>query len=93
LQTGVMETNTVARLRTASRRLGIAETECEGWTRAFLFIQLMRLRAQHAAMDAGREPDNRLDPYALNDMDRLTLREALRQARRLQRRLALDFQL
>lgn len=93
LQTGVTDTNTVARLRTASRRLGIADGECEGWTRAFLFIQLMRLRAQHAAQATGREPDNRLDPYALNDMDRLTLREALRQGRRLQRRLALDFQL
>ena len=36
---------------------------------------------------------NRIDPDALNSLDRRILREALRQARKLQNRIALDYQL
>jgi CBS domain-containing protein len=36
---------------------------------------------------------NRIDPEDLNDLDRHVLKEAFRQARRLQNRLALDYRL
>jgi CBS domain-containing protein len=93
LQCGVAETNTVARLRGAAASLGIPAPEVEAWTRAFLFIQLARLRHQQACRRAGRPMTNRIDPYELNELDRLTLKEAFRQARKLQSRLALDYQL
>jgi len=53
------------------------------------------LRAQRGEMEpergeAGERPAsaaNRIDPYALNDLDRRMLKEAFRQARTLQQRL------
>jgi CBS domain-containing protein len=36
---------------------------------------------------------NRLDPTTLNEVDRRILKESLRQLRKLQSRLALDYQL
>ena len=47
-----------------------------------------------AQQRAGRRPaDNRLDPNDLNELDRRILKEAFRQARKLQSRLKLDYQL
>ena len=50
---------------------------------------MLRLRRQ----SAGGPASNRIDPDALNEVDRRTLKECLRQARKLQSRLALDYQL
>jgi len=93
LQRGVPETNTLARLRGAAATLGIPAPEVEAWTRSFLFIQLARLRHQQACRREGRPMSNRINPYEMNELDRLTLKEAFRQARKLQSRLALDYQL
>ncbi|HWI14725.1 MAG TPA: putative nucleotidyltransferase substrate binding domain-containing protein, partial [Burkholderiales bacterium] len=93
LKCGMPETNTLARLRGAAASLGIPAPEVEAWTRAFLFIQLARLRHQQACRREGRPMTNRMNPYELNELDRLTLKEAFRQARKLQSRLALDYQL
>jgi len=41
----------------------------------------------------GEALDNFINPDALNDLDRRILREAFRQARKLQTRLRLDYQL
>ena len=58
--------------------------------------------AEHASKDASQEDiatanarkanPNRIDPDALNALDRRILKEALRQARKLQSRLEMDFQ-
>jgi Predicted signal-transduction protein containing cAMP-binding and CBS domains len=93
LQCAVPQTNTVARLRTAAVPLGIPPSEAEAWTRAFQFIQLTRLRHQQSRRDRGLPMNNRLNPYELNELDRFTLKEAFRQARKLQTRLALDYQI
>jgi CBS domain-containing protein len=69
---------------------------------AFHFIQLLRLRNQEDAAAADVEGSdaqaeesypNRINPDELNELDRRILKEALRQARKLQSRLELDFQL
>jgi CBS domain-containing protein len=60
---------------------------------AFLVIQRLRLRRQ-ASQDAQvAETANRIDPDELHELDRAILKESFRLARRLQRRLALDYQL
>jgi CBS domain-containing protein len=66
---------------------------------AFHFIQGLRLRIQAGAREAragargaGEDLANRIDPAALNDFEQSCLKEALRLARQLQRRLELDFQ-
>ena len=59
----------------------------------FHFIQLLRLRHQHAEQQHGRPGNNLIRPDELNEVDRLILKEAFRQARKLQQRLRLDYQL
>ena len=64
---------------------------------AYHFLQMLRLRTQRSGLDAaaaGEDADsrpsralNRLDPYALNEIDQRMLRESFRQARVLQTHL------
>jgi CBS domain-containing protein len=89
---GIDECNTERRLRAAAPSLKVPATELEAWISAFHRIQGYRLTRQAQCLAQGIEPDNRVDPRALNDFDRDVLRNALRQARALQRRLALDYQ-
>ena len=92
LASGVDITGTAARLRAAGPKLNIASSEIEAWISAFYFIQMLRLRGQHEENQAGIEMNNRIDPDKLNDLDRRILKEAFRQARKAQARLALDYQ-
>ncbi|HET7158213.1 MAG TPA: putative nucleotidyltransferase substrate binding domain-containing protein, partial [Burkholderiales bacterium] len=92
LATGVAHTSTVQRLREAGSRLNMRAQEVSAACDAFLFIQTLRLRTpiDVAAPGKGR---NRVAPDTLNEVDRRMLKESLRQARRLQSRLRLDYQL
>jgi CBS domain-containing protein len=90
LSHGLAQTNTVARLRAADPGGG-AETEAA--VDALMAIQRLRLRRQAAQAPIVEETANRVDPDSLNELDRYILREALRIARKLQQRLALDYQL
>jgi len=96
LASGVAGTNTVQRLRHASAKMNIPQTETEAWVGALHFIQLLRLRHQHETGSAEENPpskNNAIDPDKLNDLDRRILKEAFRQARKLQSRLALEYRL
>lgn len=86
-------TNTVQRLRDIAAPLNIGMTEVEGWIDAFYFLQMMRLLHQHDCTAQGREMDNQINPERLNDLDRRILKEAFRQARKMQSRLAMDYRL
>jgi CBS domain-containing protein len=94
LTAGTSHTGTAQRLREAAVRLNIGDEEVSAVVEAFFFIQMLRLRAQITPDQAhpGRA-HNRIDPYKLNEVDRLILKESFRQARKLQTRLALDYQL
>jgi CBS domain-containing protein len=100
LASGVAQTNTAARLRRGGARLKMPDAEIAAMVEAFHFIQLLRLRHQHQHQNDGMGGDasgatnpNRIDPDTLNELDRRILKEAFRQARKLQRRIALDYQL
>jgi CBS domain-containing protein len=95
---GLPETNTAQRLRLAGRRLAWEPRDVDAAVEAFEFLQMLRLRVQRGGVGPGRgagspEPPaadparNRLDPDALNELDRRLLKEAFRQARALQQRL------
>ena len=88
---GLSQTNTAERLRAVRGRIGMPVPETEGLVRAFFVIQGLRLRIQ-APMKPGEEGANRLDPDELDDFERRVLKEAFLQARKLQSRLALDYQ-
>lgn len=92
LAAGVPHTNTAQRLRGAGTALNLPESEIAAITEAFFFIQALRLRGQISADEASRGA-NQVFPSRLNEVDRRILKESLRQARKLQNRIALDYQL
>jgi CBS domain-containing protein len=92
LYAGVSESGTIARLRGAARAWDIPAPEVEAWVGAFHFIQLLRLRRQHVAQTKGETANNRIDPEQLNELDRRILKEAFRQARKLQAQMASYFE-
>jgi len=87
LAAGSEASNTVARLCAAAAEWHMEPAEVDSWVQAFQFIQLLRLRLQHRQRRNGEPPGNRIDPAALSDLDRRILKEAFRQARKLQNRL------
>ena len=87
------ETGTLARLRAAIKRGVLQENEAEAWCDAYGFIQLLRMRAHQNQQAQGWPLDNHVDPDRFNELDRRILRESFRQVRKLQARLALDYQL
>jgi len=83
---------TAARLRAFAGKAGVDPAEIGAVLDAFFFIQILRLRHDiFDASDAAPSP-NRIDPDRLNPLERRILKEALRSARRVQKRLALDYQ-
>jgi CBS domain-containing protein len=88
---GITDTSTAGRLRATAAAGGIPDEEAEAWCDAFDFIQLLRMRAHQKQASQGLTLDNHINPDTLNDLDRRILKEAFRQARKLQQRLALDY--
>jgi CBS domain-containing protein len=93
LGSGVAETNTLKRLRLAAPLGNVPSSEAEAWVDSFLVLQRLRLKHQHLQYAAGAPMGNRIDPYGLHELDRLMLKESLRQAKKVQSRLALDYRL
>ena len=96
LAAGVPHTSTLQRLRASAVKMKIPAAEIEAWIDAFLFIQVLRMRHHDEEKAKGlcdEELDNLIDPEQLNDLDRRILKEAFRQARKLQARLALEYRL
>jgi CBS domain-containing protein len=96
LAAGVTQTSTIQRLRLSAARMNLHPSEIDAWIDALLFIQVLRLRHhdEASAQGAGDESlDNKIDPERLNELDRRILKEAFRQARKLQARLSLEYHL
>jgi CBS domain-containing protein len=94
LANGVTSTNTVERFVQAGERCGIAESETRSWCDAFEYVQLLRLREQHRTAGIDGAPaasPNRIALSSLSDLDRRILKEAMRQVRKLQQRLEVDY--
>jgi CBS domain-containing protein len=89
----VPHTSTAQRLRSVAYAMGLDGPALAGLIDGFHFIHLLRLRSQRDPDAAARGAANRVDPRRLNDLDRHVLKEAFRQAKRLQSRLVLDYQL
>ena len=90
LANGVRSANTVERLRIVGQRIKRSLSTIEGDIAAFRVIQTARLHRQLDSLKDGGDP-NRVDPYALDELQQRILRESLRQAGSLQARLKLDF--
>ena len=91
LAAGIGETGTAERLRALAERGKLGRDDIGAVIDGFFFIQQMRLRLQLAGTPAAMA--NRIDPDSLNELDRLILKEAFRQAKKLQGRLQMDYRL
>lgn len=90
---GVEAINTLERLRQLTT-LGVIEPlDGAAYEEAYHFIQQTRMQQHQLQTRQNRPYSNRVDPDQLNQLDRRILREALRQAQRLQSSLALRYQL
>ncbi len=88
---GIADTGTAARLRLAGDELHVTPRHVDATVEAFQFLQLLRLRGQDRPSTLGNP--NRVDPYALNEIDQRMLKEAFRQAKQLQERLRMTYRL
>lgn len=93
LAVGGKQTNTLLRLREMGEARRLDPQDTEAWCDAFLFIQLLRLRLHHEQCESNLPLSNKVDPDSFNNLDKRILKEAFRQARKLQTKLALDYQL
>lgn len=92
LASGLEQTSTAMRLRISGERLHVPVEETEAMVEAFHFMLLFRLRNQFLGVVSEAQA-NLIKPDALNQLDRRILKEAFRQARKLQNRLSLDYQI
>jgi CBS domain-containing protein len=92
LSLGLPETNTVERLAAAGRRGVFAPEQVQELRDAYEVISRIRLGHQLACLDAGRPPDNFINPETLRKGDRLLLKEAFKSLAWLQRELEERFQ-
>jgi CBS domain-containing protein len=88
---GIPHSSTTARLRAAAEQMKLGKDDVDALIEGFFFIQTLRLRNQRAGTPPGAE--NRIDPDQLNELDRQVLKEAFKQAKRLQARLQLEYRL
>jgi CBS domain-containing protein len=94
LASGVTATHTVERLEAAGQHKSIPSEEIRAWCDAFDYVQLLRLRTQHRRAAGLLAPTKNLNLVPLDDLsdlDRRILKEAMRQVRKLQQRLELDY--
>lgn len=89
---GVRQTSTAQRLLGASRAANFGGDDVAAMVDSFYYIQLLRLRHQHQVLGE-HGGGNRINPDFLNELDRYILKQAFKQARKLQSRLRLDYRL
>jgi CBS domain-containing protein len=93
LATGGASVNSAERLHASFATVGLLEAECAAVDAAFSHILRLRLAQQLADQAAGTEAGYKLKVSELNEVDRVILRESLKQAKRLQLRLKLNYAL
>lgn len=91
LANGITETATPQRLRAAAELGKIGRDDIDAIIESFFFLQQLRLRVQQEGTPMGLA--NRVDPEKLNELDRFVLKLALKQAKKLQSRLEMDYRL
>jgi CBS domain-containing protein len=91
LARGARATNTADRLRLAGGEQRLNQRDVEAWIQAFYFIQMLRLKNQQRCYERGSVMHNHVNPNELDAAERRALLDALRRARELQKRLALDY--
>lgn len=86
-------TRTHDRLDQAAASEALTPSDAHDYHVALRYLQMLRLRAQQKALSEKREDSNRIRPEELGTLESRVLKEAFRQARKLQGQLAVRYQL
>lgn len=84
LEKGIKETSTVERIAALRERHTIVREYADELEHAFEFIMLMRIQNQFAQIEAGREPDNFINPDTLSNLEKRTIKESFRLISKMQ---------
>jgi CBS domain-containing protein len=85
---GVTSASTPERLRAAAAAGTLSAADAATLADAFQLVMALRLEHQVAQLQAGKEPDDHLDPHALSPLTRTYLKEAFRAVASVQKRVA-----
>lgn len=89
----IPEVNTSRRLEACVEAGVLKREDVAAWLNAYHYIQLLRMRTHRDQAQAGQTLSNFVNPERLDELEQRILKEAFRQVRKLQSRLALDYQL
>ena len=81
------------RLQVAADMKVLKQSDVDAWIEAYDFIQLLRMKQHKEQVEQGIPLHNHIDPDSLNELNRRILKEAFRQARKLQSYLEREYQL
>jgi CBS domain-containing protein len=84
LEKGVRETSTLERIESLRSQHTIVAEYADELKHAFEFIMLLRIHNQFGQIEAGRFPDNFINPSKLSNLEKRTIREAFSLISRLQ---------
>jgi CBS domain-containing protein len=87
----IAEPGTVSRIRAASKKGVVNAADAEEWIDAFRLLQNIRVKANLAQTQAGAKLSNRINPYALNNMERKGFLEALRSSERMLKTIEMNY--
>lgn len=87
----IAEPGTVPRILAAGKKGLINTTDAEEWVDAFRLLQNIRVKANLAQAKEGAQLSNRINPYALNNLDRKGFLEALRSSERLLKSIEMNY--
>ncbi|MEY2633295.1 MAG: hypothetical protein RIR00_1949 [Pseudomonadota bacterium] len=93
LAAGSSSVATRERLQQAAACSGLEPRDAAAMIEAFRQLLRLRFHAQALGLASGSGEEVPLDPEEMHDMERVLLKEALKQARRLQQRLKLNYSL
>lgn len=84
LEKGVRETSTLGRIQALKGKVTVIKEYSEGLEQAYEYIMLLRIHHQFGQMEAGKSPDNFINPNTLSNLEKKTLREAFHLIAKLQ---------
>jgi CBS domain-containing protein len=84
LEKAVRETSTLERIEALRTRHTVVAEYADELKHAFEFIMLLRIHNQFGQIEAGRIPDNFINPSRLSNLEKRTIREAFSLITRLQ---------
>jgi len=91
LELGVTETSTLERIAVLRGKHSVVTELGDEMEQVFDFLTLLRIHHQYEQVESGKEPDNFINPDALSNLEKKTLKEACRFLSRLQDAVAKEY--